>query len=214
MLGNRGPGTGLFGDSLNQGMFGRRIGVERINTYYRFDSGFFDHVDQMYHVFAAFFEQAQVFLGIFVRQRTARYNGRSTTMHLERAHGSYQDRYIGFESAQAAFNVPEFLEADISSKTGLCNMIIEAFQADAVGNDGGLADGNVGKRAGMYEARLAFNGCAQGRINRITHPGGHSAVHFQVTGGYRLALFVVGNYDMFEPFPHVGQIFGNSQDCH
>ena len=66
----------------------------------------------------------------------------------------------GFEPAEPAFYVPEFFKADIGSKAALGDMVVEHLETDAVGDDGGLSHGDIGKGAGMHHAGLVFGRAA------------------------------------------------------
>jgi hypothetical protein len=53
-------------------------------------------------------------------------------VHLERADGGDKDGDIGLEAAEAALDVPEFLETDVGGKAGLCDMVVEELEGQAV----------------------------------------------------------------------------------
>lgn len=114
----------------------------------------------------------------------------------------------------SALYVPEFFESDIGGKTAFGNVIIKHFQTDAVGNDGGLADCNVGERTGMHHAGLVLDRTHQRRIDGIAHPGRHGTADFQISGGYGIAAFIKGNRDLVQSFSQIRQIPGDGQDGH
>src|SRR3972149_1325671 len=98
-----------------------------------------------------------------------------------------------FQTAETAFDVPEFFKTDVCSKAGLCNMIVEQLQSDTIGYDGGLAYCDVGKRPGMHKAGVVFCRAHQSRVNGITHEGCHCVTHFQITCSNRFAALVKGD---------------------
>ncbi len=66
----------------------------------------------------------------------------------------------------------------------------------------------------MHQHRLAFERLHQRRVDRVHQPGGHRAVHLQVGGGDRLAVFGVGDDDPADPFAEVGEVGRHRQDRH
>ena len=88
------------------------------------------------HVLTALFQKFQILSLVFIRKGLAGYNLGSATMHLECPDGAGQDGYVGFQTADPAFNVPEFLETDIRRKPTLSNMVVKQLQPYPVGNDG------------------------------------------------------------------------------
>ena len=49
----------------------------------------------------------------------------AAAVHLQGADSSGEHGYVGFQSAEAALDVPEFFKTDVRSKAGLGNMIVE-----------------------------------------------------------------------------------------
>jgi hypothetical protein len=107
---------------------------------------------------------------------------------------------VGFQAGEAALDVPEFLEADVGAEAGLGDVVVEQLQADAVGDDGALADGDVGKGTGVHHAGVVLGGAHQVGLMVLAHEGGHGVAHFQVAGGDRLAALVEGHGNVVEAF--------------
>ena len=165
-------------------------------------------------VLGTLLQQAQVLLGVLLRQRTSSHHGGAAAVHLQCADGRHQDGDIGGEAGQTALHVPELLKADVGGEAGLRDMVVEQLQSQPVADDGGLADGDVGEGAGVDQHGLMLHGVAHGGVDAVAHPGGHGAGHFQVLGGHGVALAVVGHNDLTNALPQVLQVLGHGQDCH
>ena len=66
----------------------------------------------------------------------------------------------------------------------------------------------------MHHNRLVLGAVTEGRVNGIAHPGSHRAPHFEVAGGDRSPLFVVGQGDLVHALPHILEIADDGQDGH
>ena len=93
-------------------------------------------------------------------------------------------------------------------------MIVKQLQGQTVGDDGGLADGDVGKGAGVDQHRLMLHGVAHGGVDGVAHPCGHGAGNFQILGGDGVALAVIGHHDLADTLPQILQVAGHRQDRH
>ena len=93
-------------------------------------------------------------------------------------------------------------------------MVIEHLQADPVGNDGGLTDGDIGKRTSMNHARLVFGGAHEGRIDGVAHPGGHGISHFQVACRHGIATLVKSHGDVVQALFKISQVSDNGESSH
>jgi len=93
-------------------------------------------------------------------------------------------------------------------------VIVEEFQPNTVGYNGGLANGDVGKRSRMHHAGIVFGGTHHGWIDGVAHKSGHGVADFQITSRDGFAGLVEGHRDVVEPFFQVGQIADNRQDGH
>jgi hypothetical protein len=135
-------------------------------------------------------------------------------VHLQGADGGGQNRNVGLEAAEAALDVPELFEADVGAEPGLGDVVVEQLQADAVGDDGALAHGDVGERSGVHQAGVVLGGAHHGRVDGVAHEGRHGVAHFQIAGGDRFAGFVEGQGDVVEALFQIGQIADHRQDGH
>ena len=93
-------------------------------------------------------------------------------------------------------------------------MIIKQLEPEAVSDNGGLPDRNIGEGSRMNQAGLVFYRIAQSRIDRIPHPCCHGSCHLQILGSYRIPLPVIGKDDISDPFPQILQIHRNGKDRH
>ena len=135
-------------------------------------------------------------------------------MVLERAHRRGDDGHVGNVARVAALDVPELLEADIGSEAGLGDVVVGELERDLVGHDRGLSDRDVGEGAGVHEAGLPLDGLEQVGVDGIAHPRGHRARHFEVFGGDRIALLVVGDHDLAHAPPEVRHVAEDRKDRH
>ncbi len=72
-------------------------------------------------------------------------------------YGAHDDRAVRYQTAEAAFQIPELLEADVRPEAALRNMVILELQSHAVRNDRRLPDGYIGKGSGMDKNGLTFH---------------------------------------------------------
>ena len=72
-----------------------------------------------------------------------------------------------------------------------------------------LANGPACTIAGLVLCRAA-----EGGVNGIAHPGGHGAGYFQVAGGNRFALLIIGYGNIVHSLPQVSQVPDNGQHSH
>ena len=134
-------------------------------------------------VAGALFQKFEVLLGVFLRQRCARGDLRAAAVHLKRTDSCDQNGDVRGQAGQTGLDVPELLKADVGSEAGLGDMVIEQLEGQTVSNNGGLADGNVGERAGMNENRLMLDRVAHGGVDGVAHPRGHRACNLEIVTG-------------------------------
>ena len=83
-------------------------------------------------------------------------------------------------------------------------MVVEQLQTQPVANNGGLPNGDVGKRPCVYQHRLMLHGVAQRGVDGVPHPRRHCPSH----------LPVIGQHDASDPLPQVLQISCHGQYRH
>ena len=93
-------------------------------------------------------------------------------------------------------------------------MVIEQLEGQTVSDDRGLADGDVGERAGMDEDRLMLDGVAHGGVDGVAHPGGHGAGDLEILAGDGLAALGVGDNDLADALTQILQIAGDGENGH
>ena len=111
----------------------------------------------MDQVFAAFLDPTNIFALVFFGHRQTRPWNRSAAVTLERTDGGNNNRAMWSEAGKAAFQVPEFLKADVCTEAGLGDVIVTQLQGHTVGDDRGLTDCDVGKRACVHEHGLPLD---------------------------------------------------------
>jgi len=204
----------LFAQALDEVDLFLGVRIELVDADHGLDPGFLNIVDMMEQVAAAFFEQAEVLFGVLRRQRFPRYDRRAAAVHLQGADCGHEYGDVGLEAGQTAFDIPEFLKSDVSGEAGLGHVIIEELETDAVADDRALADCDVRERTGVHETGLVLDCIAKGRVDRVAHKGGHSAVHFQIGSRYRIALLAIGDDNFTDPLPQILQVSRDRQDRH
>ena len=206
--------TPLSAQPLQQRHLGIGIGVEPVDADNRVDAGLLDGIDMVEQVAGTLFQQLQILLGVFLRKGRAGGDLGAAAVHLQGPDGGNQNGNIGSQAGQTALDVPEFFKSDVGGKAGLGDVIIKQLQCQPVGDDGGLADGDVGKGAGVDQHRLVLHAVAHGGVDGVAHPGGHGTGHVQILGGDGLAGLGVGHHDLADPLPQILQILGNGQNGH
>ena len=91
VLGQGAADAALFAEPADELNFCIRVRVELVDADDRFNAGFNDVVDVVEQVFAALFQELEVFRRIGVRQRTAGYDFRSAAVHLQSTDGGHDD---------------------------------------------------------------------------------------------------------------------------
>ena len=142
---------------------------------------------------AALFHQLYILRGIGRIQRLSGDYPGTATMHLKSPYRSHDNGAVGNQAAYAALDIPELLKADVSAEAAFGDMIIGQLEGYLVGDDRRLADSDIGKRPGVHQHRLTFQGLEQVGVSRLHHPGGHGAIDFKVLGGNRVTLLIIGN---------------------
>ena len=121
-------------------------------------------------------------------------------VHLQRADCGYQDAGVRGQACLTAFDVEEFLRAQVSAESGFRNGKVRQTQGRAGGHDAVAAVGNVGKGAAVDDGRHMFQCLDQVRFHRILQQGRHGACRVQVFRRNRFAVIVVSDYDPFQSF--------------
>ncbi|MNE50653.1 hypothetical protein D3C80_1452400 [compost metagenome] len=132
----------------------------------------------------------------------------------QRTNGGHQYHRLRSNISGRAFNIQEFLRTKIGTKSGFCNYIICQGHTRLGSNNRVCSLCNVGKRSGMYNRRIAFQGLHQVRFNGIFQQDGHSALCFQITGKYRLAVVGIANENIAQSVFQIFKIFSKAHDCH
>ena len=103
---------------------------------------------------AASFQQLQIFLGVGTGQRLTGYDLGSAAVHLEGTNGCDQNGAVRRQAAFAALDVTEFFKAHVGAESGLGDhvaFLAHQFQSDLVGENGGIAVSDVGKRSRVHK---------------------------------------------------------------
>ena len=206
--------TVLLAELLEQSDLGVGIGVEAVDADDRVDAGLLDGVDMVEQVAGALFQKLEVLLGVLLGQRCARGDLRAAAVHLERADGRDQNGDVRGQAGKTGLDVPELFKADVGSEAGLGDMIVEQLEGQTVSDNRGLADGDVGERAGMNQNRLMLDGVAHGGVDGVAHPRGHGASDLEILAGDRLAAAGVGDDDLADTLTQILQVARDGENGH
>ena len=135
-------------------------------------------------------------------------------MHFQRPNGGDDDHRIRGEAGDAAFDVDEFLGAEIGTETGLGDHHIAQMQAEFGGHDGVAAMGDIGEGAAMHQSRGAGEGLHQIGREGIAQQGGHGALGLEVLGGDGGAIAGVADDDAAKPGLEIGEVIGQAENGH
>ena len=121
-------------------------------------------------------------------------------VHLQRADRGYQDAGVRGQAGLTAFDVEEFLRAQVGAESGFRNGEVRQAQGRAGGHDAVAAVGDVGKGTAVDDGRHMFQCLDQVRFHRIFQQGRHGAGRVQVFRRYRFAVIVISHNNSFQPF--------------
>ena len=96
-------------------------------------------------------------------------------MHLERADGGDDDDAIGLEPGFAAFDVEEFLRAEIGAEASLGDHVVGELERRRGGDHRIAAMRDIGEGAAMHEGRIVLERLHEVRRERILEQRRHGA---------------------------------------
>ena len=135
-------------------------------------------------------------------------------MRLRRAHAGDEHRGARRESAGAADDVAEFLEAEVAGEARFGDDVVGQLERDAVRQDRVVRVRDVAERAGMHQRRLALERLHQVRLDRVLHDHGHRAAGLEHVGRDELAVVGRRDDDAAEPAPEILQVAGQREHRH
>ncbi len=135
-------------------------------------------------------------------------------MALESANSGNHNGAIRLQAGIAALEIPEFLEADVGAESAFGEVIIRKLKGQFIRHDGGLTDGDIGKRSSVNKNGLSFNRLQQAWIDSIDHPCAHGAIHFKIGCRDGIAFFIVSNHHFADSFTHIFEAGGDSENRH
>ena len=112
---------------------------------------------------------------------------RDAAMHLQRAHGRHDDRGVRLQPGLAAFDVEEFLGAEIGAEPGLGDDVIGELQRGRRRDHRIAAMGDVGERAAMDEGGVVLERLHQIGRDRVLEQHRHRAGRLEFGRAHRLA---------------------------
>ncbi len=103
-------------------------------------------------------------------------------MHLERADGGDDHGAIGLQPGLAAFDVEEFLGAEIGAEAGFGHHIVAELERGLGGDHRVAAMGDIGERAAMDEGRIVLERLHEVRRERVLEQRRHRARGREILG--------------------------------
>ena len=114
---------------------------------------------------------------------------------FEAPDGGDQHGGVGRKTRDPALDVEETLCAHVGAEARLGDEEVAGLDADLVGDDRGVARGDVAERSGVYERRRALEGLHQVRLDGFHQQHGHRPGGADVVGGDRCAVCGVAQHD-------------------
>lgn len=219
-------GAGLDGFLADNFHFGGSVGGELVDGD---DDGHAVGLgvgDVLGKVDAAGTEDLDVFLLVDGAEGSTGGDGGPAAVDLKGADGGDDDDDVGDEAGGAALDVEEALAAhgEVEAgfgddKTGLGGVVLvglgtRELEGHLVGEDGAVADGDVGEGAGVDEYGCAFQTLHQVGLNGVLHEGGKSTTGTEVVGRDGVAASGAGNDHSAETLAHVGEVSAESENGH
>ncbi len=196
----------LLGVLLHQPDLGLAVGAEAVDRDQRHDAELLHVLDVASEVRHADLERLEVFLLEILLLDAA--------VHLERADGGDQHGRVGREPGLAAFDVEEFLAAEISAEACLGHDVVAQLQRRGGGEHRVAAVRDVRERTAVDERRRAFEGLHQVGGERLLQQHGHRAVRLEVLGANGVTVPRVRDDDVAEPGLEVVEVARQAEDRH
>ncbi len=133
---------------------------------------------------------------------------------LQRPHGGDEDDGAGGDPAGPADDVEELLHPHVGAESRLGDHVVAQLQPEQVGDQRGVAVGDVGEGTGVHQAGLALQRLDQVRLDRVLEQDRHRPGGPEVLGRHRLAVAGVGGGDLAEPPPQVLEVAGDGEHGH
>ncbi len=114
----------------------------------------------------------------------------------------------------AAFDVDEFLRAEVGAEAGFGHDVIGKLERRGGGHHRVAAMRDIGEGAAMDEGGRAFQSLHQIGRDRFLQQRRHGAMRLQIARAHRFALAGIGDDDIAEPLLQVVEILGQAEDRH
>ncbi len=121
---------------------------------------------------------------------------------------------VGAQARQAAFDVEEFLGAQIGAEAGFGDDEIDELERGACRHHRVAAMRDIGERPAMDERRIVFERLHQIGRERVLQQRRHRAGRFDVGGADRLAVAGLPDDDAAKAPLQIGEVGGQAKDRH
>src|ERR1019366_1476928 len=135
-------------------------------------------------------------------------------MIFEGADGRDDHHRLRAKARFAAFDVDEFLGAEIGAKARLGHYIIGEFKRGLGGEDGIAAMRDIGERPAVNERRVVFESLHKVRLEGAFQKHRHGAMGVQIGRMNRLLVARVANHDPSQPVLQILDRGGKTKDGH
>ena len=135
-------------------------------------------------------------------------------VHLERTHGGDDDDGIGGEPRQAAFDVEEFLRAEIRTEARLRDDVVRTGECRLGRCDAAAPMGDVREGASVDEGGRPLDGLHEVGLHGILKEQGQGPRRTELLRVHRASAARIADEDAPEAPLHVGEILRQTEDCH
>ena len=169
------------------------------------------------HVGQPLFEQGQVLVGVLGGQGLAGHDLGPAAMHLQGPDRGHDDDRARDEAARPALDVHELFHAAVGPEARFRDdetIPADEAEGDLVGDDRGVAVGDVGERSGVDDGRRVLDRLHQVGHDGVLHQDGQGPGDAEVVGRDGLARAARADDDPAEALAHVGETRRQGQDGH
>ena len=133
---------------------------------------------------------------------------------LQRANGGDEHRKVRNQPRLPAFDIQEFLRAQVRAEPGFGHRKIGEAQAELGGRDAVAAVRDVAERPAMDEGGIALERLNEVRLQAVTHNHRHRAVGLQVAGGNQFSAVRISHDHPPQPRLQFSQRVGKAKRGH
>lgn len=218
-------GTSLDGLLADGSNFGRSVSLEAVDGDDDGDTKGLGVGNVLGQVDAAGADEVDVLGAVLGSERSTGGDVGTSTVNLQSTNSGDNDNAVGDKAGRTALDVEETLTAHGEIETGLGDDVASLgvilvllgtgkLESEAVGNDRGSANGNVGKGSGVDKDGSTLKGLHKVGLDGILHEGSEGTANSDIVAGNGVTLLGGGNNHAAETLTHVGKVVGEGEDGH